>query len=423
MKRNLILLVITLVLAAVVMVVRWDDLFGQHAGPTPATTVEKAALPRVDMTAVQGIEIRDTNGSITLRRSGDGWMVVEAQEYRANAERMQQLLEALTDLEKSELRSSNKDKQHLFETDEAKGRGVKLFGAAEAVLLDLVIGKQDSAGRAAKDAGTYVRERSKPHTFAHGRRLQHLLYTSPALWTDTRLMPAVDQKDLQKLVDEATELVLDFDDVDMGSMPAQPVPGTEPVARTGGRMRVVLVADMVDTPIVSPDAAAGPEPAVKPPTAAAQQRRWSVMEPEQSKALDLYEAQVDGMVRQLLASRFESVAGKDASNEAFGLSKPVAEFTMVCKDGARHALRIGAVVPAKDGQAVSPGAQSRYATVEGAAWVFVVPEYVVTMLQKRPLEMQQPAPPPEMQVPGNQGGNAPPIAIPPEEDKPPTRDG
>ena len=418
MKRNLILLMITLVLGVVVLLLRWDDLFDAHKPATQAEEREKVAMPRIDLVAVQGSELSDANGAITLRRSGEGWVVAEAQGYRANQERMQQFLEALTDLDKAEIRSSNREKQHLFETDEAKGRRVRIVGAGGTELLDLVIGKQDSSGRAIKDAGTFVRERSKPHTFAHARRLQHLLYTSPALWTDTRLMPTVDPKDVQKLVDEANEFVLEFDDAELGSMAAQP--GTEATPRTGQRMRVVLVADMVDMPAVDNASGEGPEPAAQPPEAPKQQRRWSVKEPESAKDLDLYEAQIDGMVRQLVASRFESVAGKDSSVEVFGLAKSVAEFTLVSKDGTRRTLRLGAAVQAKEGVAHSPGALSRYASVEGAAWVFVVPEYVVTMLQKRPSEMQQPVPP---SVEGMAPPGTAPIVVPPEEIKPPARDG
>ena len=407
MKRNICLLLVVLVLAVLGAVLRWDDLFG--GGNARRSNAEGAArphLPRVAEAAVQLIEVRDTLGSVSMRRSGDGWVVVEAMDYKANPDRIKQFFEALTDLDVAELRSSTPERQHIFETGEDKARSIKLTGENGIVLLDLLVGKLDASVGAAQNAGSFVRQRSTPHTYAHKKRLQHLLFTTPSLWFDSRLMPSIEMKDFQKHVDEATEMVLEFDDIEMSSQPS-PEPDTRP-KRTGERLRIVLAASEVEVPAPA-HVDDGPEPAAAPPQPT-QERRWTAKEPESAQGFDLFEGQVDGMVRQLLGGRFEAVAGRDATEERFGLVKPVLSCALVTKDGTRRTLKIGAVVPPKEGASPTPGAASRYACTDESAWVYVIPEYMATMMQKRPEELK----PPE-QAPGVPPTGPRPIALPPEE--------
>lgn len=407
MKRNLVLLLVVLALAVLAAVLRRDDLFGDgSARKGTAETSERPHLPRIAEASVQLIEVRDTLGSVSIRRSGDAWVVVEAMDYKANPDRIKQFFEALTDLDAAELRSSTPERQHIFETGEDKARSIKLTGENGVVLLDLLVGKLETGNGPAQNAGSYVRQRATPHTFAHKKRLQHLLFTAPSLWFDSRLMPSIEMKDFQKHVDEAAELVLEFDDIELSTQPAAE-PDTRP-KRTGERMRIALVASEVES-AVPPQNDDGPVPATQPPTAT-KERRWTVKEPESAQSFDLFEGQVDGMVRQLLGGRFESVAGRDATEERFGFAKPVLSCTLIAKDGVRRTLKIGAVVAPKEGASLMPGAQSRYACTDESSWVYVIPEYMATMMQKRPEELK----PPE-QAPGGPPTGPRPIALPPEE--------
>jgi hypothetical protein len=76
-------------------------------------------------------------------------------------------------------------------------------------------------------------------------------------------------------------------------------------------------------------------------------------------------------------------------------------------------LKIGAAVAPQEGATSNPGAQSRYACTDEGAWVYVVPEYMASMLQKRPCELK----PPEQAANPQPAGPAP-IALPSEEEKP-----
>lgn len=422
MKQVIILAAIAVALGVVALITNYDEVFGDGQPVRKAATqAKKPPLPAIDKTLVHAIEIDDGKEKVRLVRSGEKWVLPDCFDHPAQEERLTQIFAALVDLDKAEHVGSAASRHHLYEVDEGgKGKRLKLEDAGGKTIVELVIGKQDlSSGRTAANARTFVRPKDSSDVWLHGGRLTHLLYTMKRVWLDSRLVPQ-DYQEINKLVETATKLVMEYDDVELA---AAPTPGVPPVERTGERKRLVLTCAKV--PVEKPaESPTGPEP-VKPATEEKKdERKWTFVEPEDAKAIDCYLPMVDGVVRQLLGGRFEEVKGKDPSAPEFGLDKPVVEVTVSFEDGSSRALKIGALIAVKEGETPTPGASARYGHLAGSGWVVSIPEYMSKGFQKKPDELktpsETPAPPPGAPpgAPGLPGGQQP-IALPEEGAKPP----
>lgn len=161
MKRNLILLVVFIALAAVVYL-----MFYQPAEP-PEAKEEKLMYPNFDMAKAAKVEMMNVIKHEILEKRGDEWVVgakdklpkqptPEPKEgetpapepteppveyFKADQDAVQKLLEIVKNLEKKELASKNKEKHKQFQIDNMQGVEVLVSDNTGTEMAHFIVGK------------------------------------------------------------------------------------------------------------------------------------------------------------------------------------------------------------------------------------------------------------------------------------------
>ena len=136
-KKNIFILLFVLgvfVLAAFIM-----------EGPIGKRKERKAAkesilFPGFETDRVASVEISAKDREVRLDREGDSWVVATSDNYPADAEAVETMLDRVGDFRAAFTASRSAEKHSLFEVDES-GIEVKMLGTAEDVLAHLFIGK------------------------------------------------------------------------------------------------------------------------------------------------------------------------------------------------------------------------------------------------------------------------------------------
>ncbi|MEW6512183.1 MAG: DUF4340 domain-containing protein [Bacteroidota bacterium] len=128
MKRSTLVLLVVL---AVLLVAAYFVM--QRPGELSSTGPEHA-LVEFDSAAVDRVEIRGSNGTVTLEKLGGVWMLTDPIRYKADEAAISGLLGSGRKIMLSSLVSTNPEKQHLFDVDSTSGTLVRVFdrGAEKA---------------------------------------------------------------------------------------------------------------------------------------------------------------------------------------------------------------------------------------------------------------------------------------------------
>jgi hypothetical protein len=115
-----------------------------------------------DVNKAAEIDIRYFKGTITLKRSGENWSLVEKQGYPVPYERPRDLLRALTTLKQLEPKTKEADRYARLAVEdigpkESEAVAVTVKDEAGKILADGIIGKRNEALYGKSGGGTYVR--------------------------------------------------------------------------------------------------------------------------------------------------------------------------------------------------------------------------------------------------------------------------
>jgi hypothetical protein len=112
---------------------------------------------------VQTATIASASGKFILAHKGDGWVLVEKDDYPVAADKLRQLVAGLADLRLLEAKTDQADRLARLEVEDiaakdAKSKQVTLAGADGKPLADLIVGKQNYTSDFNGLRGVYVRK-------------------------------------------------------------------------------------------------------------------------------------------------------------------------------------------------------------------------------------------------------------------------
>jgi Domain of unknown function (DUF4340) len=374
-----------------------------------------AKLPAIDQARIHSFELSDAENKVRVARSGEKWVLPDKFNAPAMANKVNDLLAGLQGLDKAhrvtKTAAAARDKALGLEPDTAKR--LRLFDDANKLIADLWVGKIDTSGdRNLAQAGNFVRMEGQDAVYSHGKRLLHLVMPQLSMWLDGRNFP-IEQKEIDELLGKAERLTVEFDDVPI-AMPGAPPESRPDETSPPARIRVVVTGKEAEQASESAPADLGP----KQPSAAndAQKKRlqrdWTLVDPPDT-GIKPYAPSVEQVLRALMFSRAEDVVGSDPALPEFGLDRPFADVEARFADGSTRHLRIGKPAPAPT-EPTRRNQNFRYAHVDGVPRVFLVSEFILNQLRKKPADLKTPETPK-----GAPGGQPAPIELP--KDGPETR--
>ena len=160
-RAVLMLAVVTLVaVGAVVFVERGSDT-AEHGGEI----VFPALLERVN--AVVRVRVTGDEGTFTLVRDGDAWVVEEKERYRADADRVHKLLLGAAGMKRVEPKTSNPERYPKLWLEDPSGKDAKsvrfvLEDASGAELANWVLGDRRPSKSDASRTELYIRVADDP---------------------------------------------------------------------------------------------------------------------------------------------------------------------------------------------------------------------------------------------------------------------
>lgn len=115
---------------------------------------ESVLFPEFDAGRVSSIELKTKERKVILNKEGDKWLVATADNYPADQEAVQKMLDTAKELKSSLTASKSADKHAQFEVDEVNAVGVAMLGEREGdVEAQLYVGKMG-----ADYMSTYIRK-------------------------------------------------------------------------------------------------------------------------------------------------------------------------------------------------------------------------------------------------------------------------
>lgn len=125
---------------------------------------------QTDASKIATIEVQKGNAAITLKRSGDQWLIQQHDGFPANNERVRMLLVKLSEAQLSEPKTRLKSRYSLLELGDpsAKDSNARHLIAKDAdgkTIVDLVVGKQRMDAFGSGKGGTYIRRPDEEQTW------------------------------------------------------------------------------------------------------------------------------------------------------------------------------------------------------------------------------------------------------------------
>ncbi len=162
-SRNLMMLVLVAVLGAGAWLVT------HRKAPTTditATPLYPELINQVN--EAERVTIESNDGTVTVARHGEGWLVESLDQYPAQAANVKQLLVQLGSLKVLETKTGKAENYPQLEVEDrapnAKSRLVKVSAAKDTPLVELLVGKERAA-RAMNAPAHYVRRAGEANAF------------------------------------------------------------------------------------------------------------------------------------------------------------------------------------------------------------------------------------------------------------------
>jgi hypothetical protein len=162
--------------------------------------VRKLELPKLDPAQVTALELTGAR-SITLRKEGTGWVVLDPSKpetkHKADEGLVKAALDALAEVKNPDFLSDRTEKLAEYELDDAKGLKLKAVQNGGPA-VELVLGK------AARNGGAYVRKAGSNDVFTHQGRLGWSIRRELKDWRNHQIL-ALKVEDITQLTLKAKE--------------------------------------------------------------------------------------------------------------------------------------------------------------------------------------------------------------------------
>jgi hypothetical protein len=154
---------------------------------------------QADAPKIATIDIHKGTEAITLKRSGEQWLIQQHDNFPANNEKVRSLLVKLTEARLSEPKTRLKKHYPLLELDDpgaktSNARYLKALDADGKPIVDLIVGKQRMDAFGSGKSGTYIRRPNEEQTWLVSTEID--AGASLDAWVNPRLFEA--QKDKVK---------------------------------------------------------------------------------------------------------------------------------------------------------------------------------------------------------------------------------
>jgi hypothetical protein len=194
------LLVITGILVVAVLVIILSEKL-TNSSPSSKSTLFFPGMTEKDISSVV---IKDSNGSVKIRRKGDIWVVStivaadstvspvgetktpassDAEEWAADSASIAAVLEKLTSMKKDELISENPEKQAIFEVDSTSGVLVDVLDAGSKLKGSFRIGKNGPDW-----SSNYVRMIGSNSVYMVKGSIKYSFFTDLKRWRDKSIV-------------------------------------------------------------------------------------------------------------------------------------------------------------------------------------------------------------------------------------------
>ena len=177
-KQLLILGCIFIVLAIVVFV--FENPFGKSEYQLKVETATPL-FPNFDKEQVAKIEIIATDGTTTLSKQDEVWVVASMDNYPADSEGVAEMLTKVSEFKSTQRVSNNPEKQAEFEVD-SSGVETKLIDANDKLLAHLFVGKTTPGF-----LSSYVRPADANDVYVAQGYLQSVFNKGTRTWKDRTL--------------------------------------------------------------------------------------------------------------------------------------------------------------------------------------------------------------------------------------------
>ena len=174
-KQLLILGAVFIVLAIVVIV--FENPFGKSEYEKKVETATPL-FPNFDKEQVTKIEIIATDGTATLSKQDDNWVVASMENYPADNEGVSELLTKVAEFKNTQRVSNNPEKQAEFEVD-SSGVEAKLMDENDKLLAHLFVGKTTPGF-----LSSYVRPADSNDVYVAQGYLQSVFNKGTRTWKD-----------------------------------------------------------------------------------------------------------------------------------------------------------------------------------------------------------------------------------------------
>lgn len=196
MKGNKLFYAVVILVIAILTIV-----ISENMNKKAPSEGDKKFFPSITESSISAITIKDSNGSVKIRRKGDIWIVdsekpaavssglpmgndssqnsANSKIYQADSASIASVLEKIVKMEKGVLISDNQAKQSIFEVDSTKGTLVELWDATGKSMGSFRIGKNG-----ADWSSNYVRVTGSNSVYMVGGSLRYSFFTDQKRWRD-----------------------------------------------------------------------------------------------------------------------------------------------------------------------------------------------------------------------------------------------